>query len=139
MSFLILEMNLANTYMCRLLFIKIKSSITASKLLSAVIVISIVASMFCINVMLGYSEELYRESYDASWYSTICVTNMDASECEAINDYITSVKQYKIGSSLAFSQADDVIVIMTQRGVLKEAYKTEIIDMFTQINTYLQG
>ncbi len=111
MSFLILEMNLANTYMCRLLFIKIKSSITASKLLSAVIVISIVASMFCINVMLGYSEELYRESYDASWYSTICVTNMDASECEAINDYITSVKQYKIGSSLAFSQADDVIVI----------------------------
>ena len=29
--------------------------------------------------------------------------------------------------------------IMTQRGGLKEAYKTEIIDMFTQINTYLQG
>ncbi len=97
--------------MYHLLFIKLKHSITSSKLLSSVIILSIVASLFCVNVMLGYAEDLYRANYDASWYSTICVTDMDANNCEAIKEYITIDQQYAIGSSLAFSQVEDIIVI----------------------------
>lgn len=97
--------------MCRLIFYKLKHSLLSTKILSIIMILSITASLFCINVMLGYAEDLYRASYDASWYSTICITNINYDEFAAVDTYIEKHHNYDIGSSLMFSKKEDITVI----------------------------
>ena len=96
--------------MCRLFFIKFKHSVLSVRFLSLFVLLSIAASLFCINVMLGYAEDLYQSAYDASWFSTICITGMEG-ECDQITKCISDTYQYEIGSTLSFSEAEDVIVV----------------------------
>lgn len=96
--------------MCHLFFIKLKHSVYSTKLLSLIILMSTVASLFCVNVMLGYAEDLYRSSYDASWYSTICITNIP-DQYDEIKNSIASTHQYEVGSVLAFTKVDNIIVV----------------------------
>ncbi len=54
--------------------------------------LSITASLFCINVMFSYAEDLYLSSYDASWYSTICISNIDYDKYAEISEYIEKIR-----------------------------------------------
>lgn len=97
--------------MYRLLYYKLKHSLFSVKLLSIIIMLSITASLFCINVMFSYAEDLYLSSYDASWYSTICISNIDYDKYAEISEYIEKNQNYSIGSSLLFSKTNNAIVI----------------------------
>lgn len=102
--------------MFRLLFFKIKNTFCSNKLLTIIILLSITASLFCINVMLGYAEDRYRASYAASWFSTICINNVNNADYNEIRGSISEKYGYEIGSALCFSKLEDETILIGWEG-----------------------
>ncbi|MCD7783740.1 MAG: hypothetical protein LUI15_07645 [Firmicutes bacterium] len=133
--------------MAKLLFYKIKHTVTAHKFLTLIITLSITASFFCVNTLFGYAEDLYRSGYDSTWYSTICVRSPEDVDLDEVKALITDEYGFEIGSALCFTKLEDENIFLigfegTDRGSqwfpeISGTFFTDDEELFLSDNAYL--
>ena len=65
---------------------------------------------------MGYAEDSYRSSYDASDYSTLCLYNLNDYKYNMITDHIEAKYQYSVGSTLSFTKLENSSIIIGWSG-----------------------
>ncbi|MGN1094847.1 MAG: ABC transporter permease, partial [Eubacteriales bacterium] len=82
------------------------------KLLVIFITLSIAASLFCANMMLGYAESLYRYEYSSSDFAAVTFSNIgEKTKNTELCKYINDNYKYNVGSALYFAKQGDNIII----------------------------
>lgn len=85
-----------------------KSFVSSQKMLTVFIVTSIAASLFCVNVMLGYIQSLYYAKYESSIYSTLTIANLDNALFNSdLKAYLEDEYSLRVGSVLYLSKSGD--------------------------------
>ncbi|MCD8056054.1 MAG: hypothetical protein LUE25_04985 [Clostridiales bacterium] len=97
--------------MLHLTFAKLSSTFAAHKFLTVIIILSIAASFFCVNSMLGCAEDSYRSSYDATIFTTLCVSGHSDADIDQMRSFISDECGYAVGSTLSFAKCDDFYLI----------------------------
>lgn len=94
--------------MFRLTACALKNAVCNRRFLTAMILITITASFFCINVTYGYGESVYHSMRNGSDYSALTIADPDAATADTdMIPYLQKRFGYKVGAALYVTRASD--------------------------------
>lgn len=99
-----------------ILFRVLQAIFFARKKLVIYVIICLAAALFCINVMFGYTMQLYYSEYDATWYSTITIDNPEELTVSDFGKYMTSEFACDVGSVLYVKKISDHNILIGWEG-----------------------
>ncbi len=88
--------------MLHLTLAKLSNTFVTHKVLTVIIILSIAASFFCVNSMLGCADDSYRSSYDATFFTTLCVSGSSDADIDQMRSFISDECGYTVGRANFF-------------------------------------